>query len=155
MRQTMIVDAIENAALYHGVHPRLAAAFQYLAAFDPATPDGRYPIDEDRVYAQVQTYATKAAAEKKWESHRRYADVQYIVAGRERIPVAPSGAMAGATEYNDAKDVTNYTGPSGASGSLYVEPGQFAVFLPHDAHQPGVSVAESEEVRKVVVKVLL
>jgi YhcH/YjgK/YiaL family protein len=151
----MIVDALENAALYHGVHPRLAAAFQYLAAFDAATPDGRYPIDEDRVYAQVQTYATKPAVEKKWESHRRYVDVQYIVSGRELITVAPSDAMAGATEYNDAKDVTNYAGPAGAAGTLHLEDGQFAVFFPHDAHQPGVMAGDLGEVRKVVVKVLL
>ena len=151
----MIVDALANAALYRGVHPRLAAAFDYLAAFDPSTPDGRYPIDDDRAYALVQMYATRPAAEKKWESHRRYLDVQYIVAGRERITVAPSDALAGATEYNDAKDVTNYAGPSGEAGTLLVEGGQFAIFFPQDGHQPGVAAGESGEVRKVVVKVLL
>jgi YhcH/YjgK/YiaL family protein len=40
---------------------------------------------------------------------------------------------------------------------LYVGEGQFAVFFPHDGHQPGIAVAPAEEseVRKVVVKVLL
>jgi YhcH/YjgK/YiaL family protein len=151
----MIVDALANAALYRAVHPRLADALDYLAAFDPSTPDGRVAIDEDRVYAQVQTYATKPAAEKKWESHRRYLDVQYVVSGRELIGVAPSDALDGATPYNDAKDVVNYAGPRGAAATLFVEGGQFAIFFPHDGHQPGVAAGESAEVRKVVVKVLL
>jgi len=151
----MIVDALANAARYRTLHPRLAAAFDYLAAFDPSTADGKYPIDDDRVYAQVQSYATKPAAEKKWESHRRYLDVQYLISGRERMTVAPLGALTGATEYNDAKDVINYAGPSGEASSVYVEDGQFAIFFPEDGHQPGVQAAESGDVRKVVVKVLL
>jgi YhcH/YjgK/YiaL family protein len=151
----MITDTLANAALYHGVHPRLAAAFAYLQSFDPATADGKVPVDEDRVYAQVQSYATKPAAEKKWESHRRYADIQYIVAGRERITYAHVSQLAGATPYNDAKDVTNYSGPTGEASTLSLAAGQWAIFLPDDGHQPGVVVEGSEEVRKVVMKVLL
>ena len=151
----MIVDALANAARYRSLHPRLAVAFDYLAAFDPSTADGKYPIDEDRVYAQVQSYATKPAAEKKWESHRRYLDVQYVVSGRERMTVAPLGALADATPYNDAKDVINYAGPSAETSSVYLEGGQFAIFFPEDGHQPGVQAGESGDVRKVVVKVLL
>lgn len=151
----MIVDSLANAARYRAVHPRLAAAFDYLAAFDPATPDGKYPIDADRVHAIVQSYATRPAAEKKWESHRRYLDVQYVLSGRERMGVSALGGLAGATEYNEAKDVINYGGPSGEAGSVVVEEGQFAIFFPEDGHQPGVDAGTSGEVRKVVVKVLV
>ena len=155
----MIVDALANADRYRALHPRLPAAFDYLAAFDPSTPDGKYPIDEDRVYAQVQSYATKPAAEKKWESHRRYVDVQYVVSGRERMSVSPLAGLADPTPYDDAKDVINYRGASGAASSVYVEGGQFAIFFPEDGHQPGVQpgplAGDSGEVRKVVVKVLL
>jgi YhcH/YjgK/YiaL family protein len=151
----MIADTLDNAARYRDLHPHLAAAFDYLRAFDPATPDGKYPIDGDRVYAQVQSYATKPAAEKKWESHRRYLDVQYVVSGRERMTVAPLAALAGATPYNDAKDVINYSGPSGDATTLYVERGQFAIFFPEDGHQPGVQAGDATDVRKVVVKVML
>ena len=151
----MISDTLANAHLYHAVHPRLAAAFDYLRSFDAATADGKQPVDEDRVYAQVQSYATKPAAEKKWESHRRYADIQYIVAGRERITYAHVSRLDGATPYNDAKDVINYAGASGETSTLCLEGGQFAIFFPDDAHRPGVAAGESGDVRKVVVKVLL
>jgi len=151
----MIVDALANAALYHGVHPRLADAFAYLAAFDPATPDSRFPLDEERVHVLVQSYVTQPPEQKKWESHRRYLDVQYVVAGRERITVAPPASLAEPTPYNETKDVVNYGGAAGEATSLYLEAGQFAIFFPDDAHRPGVAIDAGEDVRKVVVKVLL
>ena len=144
----MIADVLANAALYRGVHPRLAAAFDYLATFDPATPDARFPLDGENVHVLVQTYATKPAAEKKWESHRRYVDVQYIVSGRERIDVAQSGALAGATEYAEAKDIIYYGGEQGETSALYVEAGHFAIFFPHDAHRPGVQAGRAPRSRR-------
>lgn len=151
----MIVDSLANAARYAAVHPRLAAAFEYLASFDSSTADSRFPLDGERLHVLVQTYGTLPAAEKKWESHRRYVDVQYIVSGREHITVAPIDALDGATPYNDAKDVILYTGPSRGASTVLVESGQFAIFFPEDGHQPGVAVEGKETVRKVVVKVLL
>lgn len=151
----MIADSLANAALYERVHPGLAAAFAYLAAFDPATPDGKHPIDGDRIVASVQRYATKPEAEKRWESHRRFLDVQYLVSGRERIGYAHVAALAGATPYDEAKDIVYYAGADGGAGTLLLEAGHFAIFLPDDGHQPGVAAGESGEVRKIVVKVLV
>jgi biofilm protein TabA len=152
----MIVDTLANAALYRAVHPRLGAAFDYLASFDPATSDSRFPLDGERVHVLVQSYATRPAEEKKWESHRRYLDVQYVVSGREHVTVARAGALTGATPYNEAKDVVNYGSASGGTSTLLLEGGQFAIFFPDDAHRPGVAVDDGgDDVRKVVVKVLL
>ena len=151
----MIADSLANAALYERVHPGLAAAFAYLAAFDPATPDGKHPIDGDRIVATVQRYATKPEAEKRWESHRRFLDVQFIVSGHERIGYAHVNALAGATPYDEAKDIVYYADAPDRTGTLAMEPGHFAIFLPDDGHRPGVAAGASEEVRKIVVKVLL
>ena len=151
----MILDSLANAARYRAIHPRIAAAFDFLASFDPSTPDSKFPIDGDAVHVMVQSYATKPAAEKKWESHRRYLDVQYVVSGRELIHVAMIDTLGGATEYSDAKDIIYYDGPRGASSSLLVEAGHFAIFLPQDGHKPGVQVDASSDVKKVVVKVML
>lgn len=151
----MIVDSLANARRYVALHPRLAAAFDYLATFDAATPDGRFPLDEERVHVLVQTYDTKPADEKKWESHRRYLDVQYLVSGHEHITVAPTDTLAGATPYNGAKDVVNYTGATDGVSTVCVQSGQFAIFFPDDGHRPGIAAGESVQVRKVVVKVLL
>lgn len=152
----MILDRLANASLYHDAHPGLAAAFAYLARFDDATADGRQELDGERLYALVQRYVTRPAGEKRWESHRRYLDVQYLVAGRERIDHAPLAMLQGATAYDEAKDVIHYAGPAGESSALCLEAGDFAAFFPEDGHRPGVTAdGPAAEVRKVVVKVLL
>lgn len=37
---------------------------------------------------------------------------------------------------------------------LILKPGEFTVFFPGQAHMPGCYVAKSEEIKKVVVKIL-
>ncbi len=148
----MIADTLVNAPLYAGLHPAFAHAFAWLAAFDPATPDGNHPIGHG-CEARVMSYRTAGADTKRWESHRRYIDIQYVVSGRERMDVAHISSLAGATPYDDANDVLFYEGaPAGATAAL-VEAGAFTVFFPHDGHRPSIVIDAPTDVRKVVIKV--
>jgi biofilm protein TabA len=148
----MILDSLARAAAYRALGPRIAAGLDYLAAFDPDTPIGRHLIDGEDLFAMVQEYETAPATEKRFESHLRYIDIQYLVSGRERMLHAPADTLEVATPYNDEKDVAFYTDPA-ASSSLLVLPGQFALFYPADGHKPGCMAGGREAVRKVVVKV--
>ena len=150
----MILDSLANAALYRALGPRIAAGLDYLAGFDPSTPDGKVELDGTDLYAAVQSYDTAPGAEKRWESHQRHLDIQYLVSGQERILHAAAGAMEVETPYNDAKDVTFYRDPA-ASTSCLLGPGDFAVFWPADGHKPGCMAGGRDAVRKVVVKIRL
>ena len=79
----MIIDRIENAALYYPLHPKFKQAFDYIAQINIHTlPAGRHEIDNS-MYVLVQEYTTKTKEEGKWEAHRRYIDLQYVVQGAE------------------------------------------------------------------------
>jgi biofilm protein TabA len=148
----VIVDRIGNAHLYEALGPRIAAGLAYLAAFDPATPDGRHEVDGDRVFALVQGYHTGPGAEKRFEAHRLHLDIQYLAAGRERILHAPLDALEVVTPYDPEGDILFLADPP-ASSSVLLNPGDFAILFPGDAHKPGCMAGGREEVRKVVVKV--
>lgn len=148
----MILDSLANRALYASLSPRIAAGLDYLASFDPDTEDGRYPIDGEVVYAVVQSYETAPGAEKRWESHEKHLDIQYIVSGQERILHAQASPLEVATPYNETKDVTFYRDPA-ASTSCLLQAGDFALFFPADAHKPGCMAGGRDAVRKVVVKI--
>lgn len=150
----MILDSLQRASRYASENPRLAAGLRYLARFDPATPDGRHDIDGDALFALVQRYDTAPGAEKRFEAHRRYADIQYVASGRERILHAPAEDLEVETSYDAAADVVFFRDPQ-ASSSLLLAAGSFAVLYPHDAHKPGCMAGGREPVTKVVVKVLL
>jgi YhcH/YjgK/YiaL family protein len=148
----MIADTLDNAALHAPAHPLFARAFAYLARFDPATADGAYPLG-DGSEARVMSYLTKSADDVRWESHRRFIDIQYVVIGRETILRAPIAQLSEATPYDEAQDVMFYAAANSPADSLTVNAGAFALFFPHDGHRPSIAVSTPEQVRKVVVKV--
>jgi len=152
----MILDNLAHSDIYLPLHPLFSAAFAYLKAFDPATPDGKYLIDGDRLYAAVQRYTTAPADTKAWETHQVYADIQYIVSGSERLFYAPAEVLPVGTPYNDAKDVQKYgTGVIPNAADTVLSAGEFAIYLPHDGHKPGCIVEAPEAIVKVVLKVRL
>jgi uncharacterized protein, YhcH/YjgK/YiaL family len=152
----VILDQLSHASRYHTLGPRFAAGLRWLATFDPATADGRYDIDADDVYALVQSYSTVASAEKKYESHRAYADIQFIVSGEESIHYAPTETLTAVTDYDATKDFTLYRDPAPTNATpLALNPNSFAIFLPHDGHKPGCIASAPSPIKKVVIKVRL
>lgn len=148
----MISDTISNSHLYEKMGPRFARAFEYLRSFKPETADGRYDLDGDKVFALVQSYETKPADGKKFESHRKYIDVQYVAKGVEILEHAPIGALKIETSYVDKDDYLLYHDDKFAT-SIKLRDGGFAIFFPEDGHKPCCSVEKPSTVKKVVVKV--
>lgn len=147
----MIVDKLSNWRVY-GFSPRMAQAFELLE--DPSVqslPDGRYELDGERIVALPQGYTTKAVGDGRLEAHRRYVDIQYIVAGEERMGWSPLEGLTGT--FDEGKDLGFYDGPF---DMVSVKAGMFAVFYPHDAHAPCLDPASGFcRVRKIVMKVLM
>ena len=148
----MITDLLENAGLYTGLGPRIAAGFDFLSRTDlGALTVGRHEIDGAALFALVSDYVPKIESDGRWEAHRKYIDLQYVARGAERIGVAPIGRLA-AGEYNEQKDITWLTG---AGDFVTVAAGQFMLLWPGDAHMPGIETGFVGPVRKVVVKIAL
>jgi YhcH/YjgK/YiaL family protein len=148
----MILTTLAESAPYEVLGARIATGLRWLRAMDPALPDGRHAIDGDDVFALVSTYDTGPSTEKRFETHVRHVDLQYVTAGYERILHTPADALTVATPYDAATDVAFYAEPPFAS-SLLMGPGDLAVFHPGDAHKPGCMAGGRHTVRKVVVKV--
>lgn len=147
----MIADSIENLSIYTGLGEGIKTALKYIAETDFSTVEkGKYPINGDLIYAVVNEYQTKPEAECKIEAHRRYIDVQFVVSGEEAIGYAPLNGQEPSIAYNDEKDCVFYTVPV---SKVKISSGMFAIFYPHDLHQPGVSAETESNVKKVVVKV--
>ncbi len=147
----MIYDHIDQQLRYRGVHPGIGAAFDYLLKFDPATPDGKYAIEGDRVFAMVQSYTTSPASQRKYEAHKKYIDLQYIVTGEELIYHLPAGLLTVTEPYKEEKDVLKATGAD--DQALVMRPGDFSILFPHDGHKPNCSHGKDQAVKKVVLKI--
>ncbi len=149
----MIIDQLANSRIYAAINIRLAVALSYINNYDLARLDiGRHTIVEDDIFAVVSEYETKDADDTRWEAHQKYADIQILISGEEKIGVATPKGMKVNTPYNPEKDIEFY---DGKGDYVILRPGNFAVLFPSDAHLPGVAVDEKVKVKKVVIKVRL
>ena len=146
----MIVDALDSADRYRGVHPGFGRAFDVLRSTDlGALPPGRHDIDGDRLYLSIDHVEGRGHDGARLEAHRRYIDIQLVVAGVEEIgwrpldacrrPDGPFDAGRDIAFFDDRPDVW-----------LTLGTGRFAVFFPADAHAP---LAGRGPVRKAILKV--
>lgn len=150
----MILDNMKNAALYESVHPKFAEAFAFCRkAVEENLPVGKYELDGKALYAMVQEYNTKLTADAKFEGHRNYIDIQFMVSGAEVMKWADIAKMTENVPYNSEKDCQFYA-PNEDAAVAAVEAGEYAIFFPHDIHMPCVSLNDTPApAKKVVVKV--
>lgn len=150
----MVFDRLDRSAVYDRLGERFARGFEYLRRTRlDEVPPGNYPIVGRDVFAMVQQVTTRPVAESRWEAHRRYADIQYIVRGSERMGVRDIGSLSIAEAYDADRDVLFLEGASGPF--VEVHAGQFCIFFPHDAHMPCLQIEASQIVLKAVIKVAL
>lgn len=146
----MILDRIENAALYVRAHPLFAAGFDYLKNTDLSSlADGRHTIDGDRLFAIVATSAGRGHSGAKLEAHRKYIDIQYTVTGLDEIGLKPTANCRDVDmAFDTDRDVMLFK--DAPECWITLKPRSFVVLYPDDAHAP---LGGSGDVRKVVLKV--
>lgn len=146
----MIIDKIENQELYSSLSARMGLAFSYLNDNDLLhTPNGKYEIDGENVFAIVMEYETKEESECKLEGHHKYIDLQYIVSGHELIGLS---TLTDQKPYEQNKE-HDYDLYDVESDLINFNSGMFMIFFPDDIHMPGVRKGEISMVKKVVVKI--
>jgi len=149
----MIVDRLENWARYFS-GAGMKTAFEFLQSLDAEAEVKQVPLQGDEVYAMVVEYETRGPEDAVLETHRKYVDIQVMLAGRERLEWFPVEGLAVRTPYDADKDVTFYdrhgTGPTGVD----MAPGLFVALFPEDAHMPSLMTgSRPAPVKKAVVKI--
>jgi len=148
----MILDQLSASAAYESLHPLFPQAFAYLRAFDVKTEDGKYELQGQDLVAIFHRYQTAPSADKLWEAHQVYGDIQVVYQGLENCGHADQHTLVVTKPYIAEKDVEKYAAPSSPTALLTLGHGNFAIFHPQDGHQPGVQIGAPAEILKVVIK---
>ena len=148
----MIVDSLNNRALYYGVSPRMQKAFEWIVSTDWTSLEaGTHELDGKAIFANVMDVDLKRQPDAKLEIHDRYIDIQVLISGEKetfgwserkdlKLPLGPFDAQKDIQFFDDVPQ-TCYT----------LRPGQFTVLFPDDGHAPMIGEGR---VRKIIVKVL-
>ena len=151
----MILDTIDNTHLYLGLNTRFARAFEIFRDKTLSQKqDGRYAVDGEKIYYTIQRYTTKPLNEGNLEAHRKYIDIQFLLAGVELLGYVPLKGLTTAEEYNPQKDIAFFNTPKEIT-KVKLEPGLFCILFPDDTHLPCRQFTGPTEVRKVVIKIRL
>ena len=150
-RDHMIIATLDQRQEYEDMHPAFAKAFDFLEQANLADlAPGRYQVDGDRLYCIVSRDSGRTRAEARLEAHRKYIDIQYVIAGREEMGWRPTAECSDIhTPYDEEKDILFYS--DAVKSWQTVAPGSFAIFTPDDAHAPMVGEGE---IHKVVCKII-
>lgn len=152
----MILDTITNASVYEGLHAGIDLALKAVAAYTPDNYEtGRIEIDGDKVFLNRNAYATADPANAKFEAHRAYIDVMYMVEGEETIFVKPTSQLSNITSEYDANGDYLLADFDADATPVHLTAGSFIVLMPQDAHAPNCWYGESKNVKKIVAKVHL
>jgi YhcH/YjgK/YiaL family protein len=148
----VIHDSIVNLQSYQHLGSRITRGLDWLAALSANTDEGRHDIDGDgELYAIVQSYDTVPADRKKFEAHRAYVDIHFLLSGEEIIYHTPLGGLQAASEYDSEKDYLFFDDPVDAAAMKLI-PVHFVIFYPDDGHKPGCMNGAPSRVKKVVIK---
>lgn len=152
----MVVDKIENCALYYGLHKKMEQAFAFIKkAVEENLPVGKYELDGKDLFVNVQEYDTKEDGAAKYEAHRKYIDIQYIAKGAEACEVVDIAKTTPITEYNEEKDVQFFATTQKTWKGVWAEH-EYGIFMPNDVHRPALRVDNvAAPVKKILVKIKL
>ena len=144
----MIIGEIGNNASFDlsGLGKYFAAAREFLLSGGCASlPVGNHAIVGDDVFVMIQEY-TQQEKEPAYEVHDVYADIQLVLQGSERFRwgYGEAGPLTG-----DLRAVTRVE----PFVEFTLRENQFAIFLPGEAHAPGLPEKGPAFCRKAVIKV--
>jgi len=146
----MVVDTLENAWRYCGLHAGFEEAFRLLEEESLAELiDGVRELEGPRLSVNIIAANARPPEEASLEAHRKYIDIQYLLAGEEIFSWKPtSECCLEEQEYEEESDVALFGDEP--TGWFPLPEGTFVVFFPEDAHGP---MCGEGEIHKVVVKV--
>jgi YhcH/YjgK/YiaL family protein len=133
-------------------HEPLLRALAWIKNTPKDHPPGIYEIEGEDIFVNVHGYDTWPAEQCRFESHRKYIDIQYCIEGGEQIDLQWASRLEPDGEFDPSKDLQFYQHQAGGT-TLRMTPGDFAIFFPEDAHRPKVHDGENSSVRKLVVKI--
>lgn len=150
----MIVGRLSKIESYGIYDKEIKQALTYLKELSSEIPIGSYTIS-DRMYANVMEYQTHEDTEAIYEAHRAHLDIHFVLLGEERIKWASIENLSIYTPYDSENDAAFYKATAEDGTQVSIKGDMYAVMFPLDGHACQYSIHKNQNIKKVVVKILL
>lgn len=151
----MVFDKIENLEKYGEIQPFAERIKKFICqAEEENLPQGCYNLCGNQLFALVQVYETKEFDMGRMEAHKKYADLQYILEGEERVYVDFTENLELEEDRTPEADILFFT--KGKNKAYHIlGMGTFGYYAPQDAHMPCIKNIEKKLVKKIVFKIAI
>ncbi len=146
----MIVSNLQNSERIESLHPLFKKVFDYIKTHDLLhTECGKIELDGDNLFINNANPTLIPAEKQVLELHRTYIDIQILLEGKERMGwKAIEDLKEEVQPYDKERDCAFYA--DRPTSFIDLQPGQFAIFYPEDAHAP---IIGEGKVRKLIAKI--
>jgi biofilm protein TabA len=144
----MILDDLNGAARYYGLHPDFRQAFEFLARTELASlATGKYELQGERLFVLINRDPGRGHEGARLEAHRKYIDIQFLVDGSEEIGWRPTAECQQLSDpYVESRDIMFFA--DAPQTWIQLPAGKYMIFYPEDAHAP--LAARGDNVKAVV-----
>lgn len=150
----MISDKLSNLLNYKSILPYTQEIIAYLQANDISLlEEGKYPLVGEEVYMMIQHYKTQPETAKKWESHKKFIDLQIVISGEEYMCYNQIDLLTISDPYKEEEDYMLYQNDLEEFSFIKVMKDHFCIFFPTDGHKPGIHIKHEQTVKKAVIKI--
>ena len=133
---------------------RINKALEYLNSINLDELKLGKNVVNDWLYINVQEYMTKNLSECRFESHKKYVDIQMMINGIEAIDTSDIDKLELETEYNEESDVMFWKKKNNQMRTVITNK-SYVILYPQNAHMPCIAVDKPVKVKKLVAKVLI
>lgn len=148
----MILDNLSNAANYFNLHPLLEKAFEFVKQIDlKSIETGSIEIEGAHLKASIVDATLRVTEKAVLETHKKFIDIQIPISKAETYGWRTASTLTTPQkEYDADNDFTLYDDKP--STFVTLQPGEFVIFSPEDAHAPLIG---NGEIRKLIIKVAI
>ena len=149
----MIIGSLQDCERIEKLYPAFKQVFSFVKTHNYASlPAGRVTLDGDKVFINVDDATLREKDTQMLEVHRKYVDIHFPITDDEVVGWRNLSSIHvdSVEPYNENRDFAFYK----EEAKIYftVQPGEFYVMFPEDAHAP---IIGKGYLRKLVAKVLL
>ena len=146
----MIIDSLKNAERYEYLNPLFKKAFDYVKTLDIASfVAGKIELDGKNLFVNANATVLKKKEDAPLETHIEYIDIQIPLDVAESYGWKDIEKCTSiSSPYDSEKDLAFYSDKPTTYFTL--QPGEFVIFFPEDAHAPCVGEGE---IKKLIIKV--
>ena len=149
----MINNSLNYTKNYYNLSENIKLSLEFLENNELKNfENGKYEISGEDVFINIQDYETKPENQGKWEAHRKYIDIQFMIEGSEKIGVGEIQDFSTKEIYNEEQDV-EFLETQEKQQFITLKENEYIILYPQDVHMPQICNDIPSYVKKAVVKV--